>query len=256
MRNLQIFNLNWKWEFISEGNKIDTLVTIRKKGSNFGGKIAQFMHTWNFKMFTKKHTNFTSSFSQFPACNPSSGESVWKGWKKILNYFLCVFLQNAIFLNIPLAKEHTKSGRYEESHTVWEQEIESVESLFKYLKLDKSLFCFGCTIYIRRMMMSEWRECVKGWEMAGSRGFTKTWKVEWRIYERTRRRIFSARAKMNFSICSRKINICKEEILWTWLIDFRDSMNLHRQSLWVLQLQRPLGMEIARTTTEASIQRE
>lgn len=58
MRNLQIFNLNWKWEFISEGSKIDTLVTIRiekQKGSNFGGKIAQFMHTWNFKMFTKKH---------------------------------------------------------------------------------------------------------------------------------------------------------------------------------------------------------
>lgn len=169
---------------------------------------------------------------------------------------MCVSAKCNFLVNIPLAKEHTKSGRYEESHTVWEQEIESVESLFKYLKLDKSLFCFGCTIYMRRMMMSEWRECVKGWEMAGSRGFTKTWKVEWRIYERTRRRIFSARAKMNFSICSRKINICEEEILWTWLIDFRDSMNLHRQSLWVLQLQRPLGMEIARTTTEASIQRE
>lgn len=41
---------------------------------------------------------------------------------------------------------------------------------------------------------------------------------------------FSARAKMNFSIFSRKINICEEEILWTWLIDFRDSMNLHRQT--------------------------
>lgn len=200
------------------------------------------MHTWNFKMFTKKQTSL-HHFHNFQLVIPHSGECL-KGLQENSKLFsVCVSAKCNFLVNIPLAESILKTGRMR-SHTLCENKRSSqsraCSNIWSWIK------AFSASVAPFTWERWWWarRECVKGWEMAGLRGFTKLekWNEEFMSVQNVR---ILLKPKWTFRFSRERLTLASEDPLglidwFSWFNEFPQAKSLS------LQLQHPLGMEIAR----------